>query len=340
MLRVVFRLRRECGEVCVVGMRSCVVVLLVVLGLVLGGCGSAGIPEEGASLDEMPALSAVALQEGERLRAVATTSIVGDVVRQVGGDQIDLQVLMPVGVDPHAFEPAPQDMARVADAHVVFASGAGLEVFLERLLDSAGGAARVVPLSAGVELHDVTGEDDDHGRGEADPHVWLDPNNVVVWTHNVEQALSALDPAHADAYAANAAAYAAELAALDAWIRGEVTRVPAADRKLVTDHTSFTYLARRYGFEQVGAVFPGYSTLSEPSARELAALEDAIRTLGVRAIFVGITVNPDLADRIATDTGTALVTLYTGSLSGPEGPAGDYVSLMRYNVSAIVGALE
>jgi len=325
----------------VVGMRFRVVVLLVVLGLALGGCRSAGTPEQGAHLDEMPALSAADLQEGERLRAVATTSIVGDVVRQVGGDQIDLQVLMPVGVDPHAFEPAPQDMARVADAHVMFASGAGLEVFLERLLDSAGRVAPVVPLSAGVELVDVAGEDDDHDHdhGEADPHVWLDPNNVMIWTHNVEQSLSALDPAHADVYAANAAAYAAELATLDAWIREEVARVPAADRKLVTDHTSFTYLAQRYGFEQVGAVFPGYSTLSEPSARELAALEDAIRALDVRAIFVGITVNPDLADRIATDTGTALVTLYTGSLSGPSGPAATYIEFMRYNTEAIVNAL-
>jgi ABC-type Zn uptake system ZnuABC Zn-binding protein ZnuA len=321
-------------------MRSRAAVLLVVVVLALGGCGSAGTTEEGAPLDEMPVLSAVALQAGDRLRAIATTSIVGDVVRQVGGDWIDLRVLMPVGVDPHSFEPAPQDMARVADAHVVFASGAGLEVFLERLLDSAGGEARVVPLSAGVELHGVAGEDGDHDHGEADPHVWLDPNNVVIWTHNVEQSLRALDPAHADAYAANAVAYAAKLAELDAWIREEVARVPAADRKLVTDHTSFTYLAQRYGFVQVGAVFPGYSTLSEPSARELAALEDAIRTLDVRAVFVGITVNPDLADRIVTDTGTVLVPLYTGSLSGPEGPAGDYISLMRYNVSAIVDALE
>jgi ABC-type Zn uptake system ZnuABC Zn-binding protein ZnuA len=109
---------------------------------------------------------------------------------------------------------------------------------------------------------------------------------------------------------------------------------------LVTDHTWFSYLARRYGFTQVGAVFPGYSTLAEPSAQELAALEDAIREFGVQAIFVSMTVNPDLAQRVADDTGTRLISLYTASLSEPGGPADDYLSLMRYNVAAIAGALH
>jgi ABC-type Zn uptake system ZnuABC Zn-binding protein ZnuA len=116
--------------------------------------------------------------------------------------------------------------------------------------------------------------------------------------------------------------------------------VPAGKRKLVTDHASFGYLARRYGFEQVGALFPGYSTLAEPSAQDLVALGDAIRAFDVRAVFVGLTINPDLAERVAGDTGTQLVYLYTGSLGEAGGSADDYVSFMRYDVSAIVEALR
>ncbi len=115
--------------------------------------------------------------------------------------------------------------------------------------------------------------------------------------------------------------------------------MPQANRLLVSDHTSFRYFGRRYGFEQVGSLVPGYSTLSEPSAQELAKLEDAVRARGVPAVFVGSTVSPKLAERVARDTGVALVPLYTGSLSAPDGPAPDYLAFMRYNVTAIVGAL-
>jgi len=299
-------------------------------------------------VDEMPPLSPVSLGEGEKLQVVATTSIVADVVQNVGGDLIDLTVLMPPGTDPHTFEPTPQDVVAVANAHVVFVNGAGLEVFLEPLLESAGvRKARVVPVSYGVELRESEGEHEEtgapesgHEHGGFDPHTWFDPHNVMVWVHNIEQALSALDPANARAYAANADAYQARLRDLDVWIREQVAQVPEANRKLVTDHTAFTYLAHRYGFEQAGAVVPGYSTLAAPSAQELAALEGIIRAFGVKAIFVGMTVNPDLARRIAQDTGIRLVFLYTGSLSEPGGPAGDYLSLMRYDVSAIVDALK
>jgi manganese/iron transport system substrate-binding protein len=319
--------------------------------LTTSGCwpGTEATPEHGHDADEMPSLSPATLDAGAKLQVVATTSIVADVVRNVGGDLIDLKTLMPVGADPHAFEPTPQDVAAVADAHVVFVNGAGLEEFLEPLLESAGEGVTVVPASYGVELLQFGGEHEEeagwgdpseHHHGGADPHTWFDPHNVMVWAYNVEHALSALDPAHAETYQANAEAYEAELEALDAWIQEQVAQVPEAHRKLVTDHTAFSYFARRYGFEQIGAVFPGYSTLAEPSAQELAALEDAIREHDVQAVFVGVTVNPDLAQRVAGDTGTRLVFLYTGSLSERGGPAGDYFALMRYNVSAITEALR
>jgi manganese/iron transport system substrate-binding protein len=293
--------------------------------------------------DEMPPLSAVALNEGERPQVVATTNIVADVVQNVGGDLIDLKTLMPVGTDPHTFEPTPQDVAAVVDAHVVFVNGAGLEIFLEHLLESAGEGVTVVPVSYGLELRQfehAQEQEGDHHHGEFDPHTWFDPTNVMVWTHNVEHTLSTLDPGNAEAYEANAGAYEAELEELDGWIREQLALIPEANRRLVTDHTSFSYFAHRYGFEQVGAVFPGYSTLAEPSAQDIAALEDAISEFDVTAIFVGLTINPDLAKRVAEDTGTELVFLYTGSLSEASGPAGDYISFMKYNVSAIAEALR
>lgn len=318
------------------GIRLAWGVPLVVIAALFAAVGCQPGTEEHRA-DVMPALSVVRLKEGDRLKAMATTSIVGDVARQVGGDLIDLQVLLPLGADPHAFDPTPRDAAALADAHVVFINGAGLEAFMGKLLESTGKKVSVVPVSFGIELLKLA-EEHDHEVG--DPHTWFDPNNVVVWVNNVEYALSALDPQHAEAYKANADAYRAKLRDLDAWIRAQVAQVPEANRKLVTDHETLGYFARRYGFEQVGAVIPGYSTLSAPSAQDLADLQEAIRKLEVKAVFVGKATNPDLARRVADDTGTKLVFVYHGSLSEPGGPAGDYLSLMRYNVEAIVDALK
>jgi len=314
------------------------VVILSLLLWAIGGCQSPGA----VTYDQMPSLSPVALGQGERLQVVATTSIVADVVRNVGGDRIDLKTLIPLGTDPHTFQPTPQDAAAVADAYVVFANGAGLEAFLAGLLESAGAGVAVVPVSYGVALRQFEGGGAGGGEREGgfDPHTWFDPNNVIVWTHNVERALSALDPGHAGVYEANAKAYRASLQELDGWIREQVAGVPERNRKLVTDHASFSYFAHQYGFEQVGAVFPGYSTLAQPAARDLAALEDAIREFDVKAVFVGNTVNPALAEQVAQDTGTRVVFMYTGSLSEPGGPAGDYLAFMRYDVEAVVEALR
>lgn len=324
-------------------------ILLAVVALLLfpaSGCRSASTttPAGGhGGDDEMPPLSPVSLGEGEKLQVIATTNIVADVVQNVGEDLIDLTTLMPLGTDPHAFEPTPRDAAAVADAHVVFVNGAGLEMFLDDLLESAGEGAMVVAASYGVELRQFEGEQEanehDYG-GSFDPHTWFDPNNVIVWTENIAHALSALDPDNAEAYAANASAYAAELRALDAWIREQLAQVPEGNRQLITDHTALSYFVHRYGFEQIGAVFPGYSTLAEPSAQDLAKLEDTIRAFDIEAVFVGLTINPDLAERVADDTGTQVVFLYIGSLSEPGGPADDYISFMRYNVVAIAEALR
>jgi manganese/iron transport system substrate-binding protein len=279
-------------------------------------------------------------QDG-KLSVVATTTIVGDVVKQIGGDAIMLSTVLPVQSDPHSFEPTPQDIARVAEADVIFANGAGLEEFLEPLIESAGAGDKVIDLSEGIQLIASTSNlETDQNDHHADPHVWTDPTNLILWTQVISETLSELDPANAETYRANAAAYQEQLAELDAWIREQVALIPPENRKLVTDHLTLVYFANEYGFSQVGAIIPGYSTLAEPSAQELAALVDRISELDVPAIFVGNTINPALADRLTEDTGTQLVFLYTGSLSEAGGEADSYLAYMKYNVSAIVNALK
>lgn len=302
--------------------------------LLLFACNSASQPEVGTS---------------NRLKVVATTTIVGDIVNNIASDALELTVLMPPGSDPHRYEPVPQDIARVADAEVIFVNGADLEESLLRTLENAAPDAQLISLSDEIELiqsspepdlHEHTEDPDDHDHTGGDPHVWTDPTLVKVWVDKIAQVLSERDPANAALYQANARDYAKELDELDRWIQEQVSQIPPEKRLLVTDHQSFAYFARRYGFEQVGAVIPGYSTLAEPSAQELANLEDAIRRLGVSAIFVDTAVNPTLAERVGRDTGTRLVRLYSGSLSQPDGEAGSYLDYMRYNVNAIVSALK
>lgn len=310
---------------------SAAALLAAVLLVSLAACSPAGRAET-------PAQTSPAA----RLKVVATTSIVGDVVRQVGGEYIDLDVLLPLGADPHGFEPSPRDIARIAGADLVFANGAGLEEFLQPLIRSAGGDAPVVEVSAGVRLIEGQGGGE-HPAEDAhtyDPHVWMDPNNVMIWVENIKNALSENDPGNAAVYAENAAGYRGQLQQLDAWIRGQAESVPAGRRSLVVDHLAYSYFAERYGFTQAAAIIPGFSTLSEPSAQEIALLEKTIREMQIKAIFVGNSINPALAERIAADTGAQIVRLYSGSLSEPGGEADTYLNYMRYNVNAIITALN
>jgi ABC-type Zn uptake system ZnuABC Zn-binding protein ZnuA len=308
------------------------------------GAPDAAQQEPGQAIE----LSAVDLAEGEKLKVVATTTIIGDLVRNVGDDMIELTTLLPIGADPHTFDPTPGDVAAVAGAHVVLINGLHLEEFLTELIENAGGEAPVVALSTDVAVQDsgeMTGdahsdEAEHHDHGGVDPHVWMSPANAMIMVRNIEHALSQLDPANAGAYAANAETYLAELKQLDEWVTEQIATIPEENRKMVTDHGAFGYYADRYGLEVVGTVLPAYSTNAEPSAQELADLEQAISDLGVKAVFVGTTVNPILAERVAEDTGIKLVPLYTGSLGEGDSGAESYLEYIRYNTRAIVEALK
>lgn len=181
--------------------------------------------------------------------------------------------------------------------------------------------------------------DEHHHHGDFDPHVWMDPTLIAAWTQKIAAALAEVDPASAGAYATRATALAAELHELDAWVREQVATVPVAKRILITDHDVLGYFAARYRFTLLDSIVPGSSTASEPSARHLAALRDAIAEHAVPAIFVGTTVNPQAAQVLADDLNIEVVSIYTGSLSAPDGPAATYRNFIRTNVERIVAAL-
>jgi ABC-type Zn uptake system ZnuABC Zn-binding protein ZnuA len=303
----------------------------------------------------LPALEAVELA-GAPLKVIATTSMIGDVVAQVGGEAIDLTTLMGAGQDPHSYQPGARELTAVANADVILVNGWDLEEALVHDLEQIGGntplialSANIAPLTLGADEHDEEDEaheeeGDDHGHSGADPHVWFSIENVVQWTRNVAQILSDLDPANAETYASNAAAYQAELAELAAYAEAQLSQIPEERRFLVTNHDAFGYLARDYGFTVLGTVIPGMSTLAEPSARDLAGLIEVMQEHGVCSIFTETTVSDALAQTVVGELShcdeVRVVKLYTGAV-GPAGSGADsYIGMFRTNVDAIVAGQQ
>jgi len=275
------------------------------------------------------------------LRVVAVENFLADVAQHVAGDRLVVSALMPVGADPHSFEPTPADAARVAASDVLIVNGARLEAFLDRMLANAGDQHRIIVASAGLTSRQPRPGEPPLDDPAGDPHFWLDPNNVIEYVHNIRDGLSQADPPGASVYAANAQAYAGQLQELDRWIGEQVGQLPPERRLLVTDHETLGYFADRYGFRVVGTIIPSVSSEASPSAQQLAQLVEQIRASGVRAIFLESGSNPQLADQIARETGVKVVNdLYTHSISAANGPAPDYIKMMRYDVTQIVEALK
>ena len=317
----------------------------VLLAAILSSCGpaKASNPTPAGQAGAPAAIQPATLAGGEKLRVVATTAILGDVVRNVGGDALDLTVLVGPGQDPHAYEPAPQDVAAIEKAQVVFENGLGLEAGLDSTIRAAASHGQpVVEVSTGVKIVGAGTAAPTPGAHETagNPHVWMDPANLNTWLHNLETTLSALDPQNAAAYHANAASYALKLADLDAYIQAEVAKIPVERRKLVTDHEALEYFAARYGFEIVGTVIPSYSTIAEPSAANLTDLINKIRAEKVPAVFVGTTANSKVADVVAQETGVKVLPLYSESLGAPGSGADTYLGMMRTDIDRIVKGLS
>ncbi len=288
------------------------------------------------------------------LNVVATFSILGDFVENVGGDLVDLTVLVGPDGDTHEYEPKPSDSVALSEAALVFENGLGLETWLDDLFEASGSGATRVTVSDGVEAAPANEEDEheeetheegeEHGdeHGEFDPHVWHSVPNAVQMVENVRAGLVAADPANAETYDANAEAYTAELQALDTYIRERVATLPEERRKLVTSHDTFGYFAREYGFEIVGAVLPSVSTENaDPGAGEIADLIEQVRAADVPAVFAENVTNPGLLEQVAASAGvTVAPTLYTDALGAAGTPGETYLSLERYNVDTVVTALE
>jgi manganese/iron transport system substrate-binding protein len=305
-------------------------------------------PDEPEGEAEIPKLKPVNLAAGQKLKALATTSIVGDIVKNIGGNQVELTILLPLNADPHTFEPTPADLIKVTEAQVVFANGMGLEGFLTKMIENAGQSA-MVEVSHGVPVRQMSeaehaAEEAEHEaephHDEGDPHTWTTPANAIIFAHNIAEALTALDPANSATYQANAKDYTAKLNEMDGWIKAQIATIPAENREMVADHLLFGYYADRYGLQQIGAVIPAFSTGAAPSANELAALENIVRQHHAKAIFVGSAVNPTLAQRVADDTGLKLVRLYTHSLGEAGSDVENYLDYLRHNTTAIVNALK
>lgn len=280
------------------------------------------------------------------IKVLAVETFLADITQNVAGDRLKVEALIPLGLDPHAFEPGPQDVAKISESQVLVVNGAGLETWLNPVLSNAGGQHTLIEASAGLKSRAAR-------EGEAveapsalhpdagDPHFWLDPLNAIQYVQNIRDELSRVDPAGGEVYAKNADAYILKLKDLDGWIRQQVAVIPPEQRRMVTNHESLGYFADRYGFTIAGTVLPSISTDASPSAQELARLVDQIRAVKVKAIFLETGSNPQLARQVAQETGVQVITdLNTHSITGPGGKAPTYLEMIRQNVEMIVAALK
>lgn len=327
------------------------IVSTVVISLLLIACAPVSLTATQQSKPVVPSNS------NTKLSVVATYSILGDLVANVGGDLVQIETLVGAGGDAHTFEPTPADSVKLIQATLIFENGLEFEPWLNDLYTSAQSQARRVVVSEKVEPraleeaehHEEEGEHaqeegaqhDEHQHGEFDPHIWQSVTNAKLMVETIRDALVAADPNNTATYQANAENYLAQLSELENWVEAEVAKLPAEHRKLVTSHDTFGYFAERYGFEVIGSALTSVSTeASEPSAAELAALVEQIKAIGVPAIFAENISNPRLMEQIAAEANVTLApTLYTDALGEPGSDGETYIKMMRYNVQTIVTAL-
>jgi zinc/manganese transport system substrate-binding protein len=275
-----------------------------------------------------------ALAQAEPLPVVASFSVLGDMVRQVGGEDVAVTVLVGPDSDSHVYEPSPNDTRRLATARLFVVNGLGLEGWMPRLIDSAGFKGRVVTATDGITPLQLN----EAGKTAPDPHAWQDLADGRIYVRNIAAALAAADPDHAAAYAQRAAAYDAELAVLDDWVKAEIGSVPPERRKIVTTHDAFQYFGHAYGVAFEAPV--GMNEESEPDARAVAGLIRQIRQQHIRALFIENMTDPRLLDQLARETGTKPAgSLFADALSKPGEGGESYAALFRYNVPAMVAAM-
>lgn len=284
----------------------------------------------------------VQAQAPEKLKVVATFSILGDLVRNVGGDRVEVATLVGPNGDAHVYSPTPADGRRLTEARVVVANGLKFEGWIDRLVKSSGTKAAKVEAAKGVKP--LKGEEDGHGHGHDhhggfDPHAWQSIANAKIYVANIRDALIAADAAGKATYDANAAEYLKKLDTLEAEVKGLVASIPADRRRIITSHDAFRYFENAYGIEFISP--QGVSTDAEASAKDVARIIQQIKREKIKAVFVENVSDTRLMERIAKETGAKIGDrLYSDALSEANGPAGTYIDMMRHNIKAFSTALS
>ncbi|TAJ24419.1 MAG: metal ABC transporter substrate-binding protein [Reyranella sp.] len=274
----------------------------------------------------------------DRIKAVATFSILGNLLAEVAGDRIDLAVLVGADIDAHTYQPRPTDARAVAEAKLLVSNGLGFEGWIDRLAKAAPFKGRAVVASAGVPTI-AAGHSHGHSHGHGpDPHCWQDVGRARRYVANIAKGLSEADAANAAHYRERAEAFDKRLAELDAWVKAEIAKVPADKRKAITGHDSFRYFAAAYGVQFQSP--RGFTTASEPSAKDVAALIRQVREQKIKALFVENMSNPNLVEQIARESGGVVgPRLYSDALSKADGPAPTYEKMMQHNVTALTAGM-
>ena len=269
----------------------------------------------------------------ERLKVLATFSILGDLVKNVGADRVEVSALVGPDSDAHVYAPSPADARKIADAKVVISNGLGFEGWMSRLVRASGSKAPIIVATNGTTVRKAVG-----ARGDADPHAWQSAANVKVYVANIRDALIAADPAGRGVFQTNAAGYLAKLDALDAEIKSAVAAIPAERRRVISSHDAFGYFQQAYGIEFIAP--QGVSTEAEASARDVARIITQIRQLKIPAVFLENVSDPRLMQRVAQETGARIGgKLYSDALTSEKGDAPTYLDLMRHNVKQLITAL-
>jgi zinc/manganese transport system substrate-binding protein len=279
--------------------------------------------------------SAPALAQ-EKLRVLATFSILGDLVRNVGGDRVEVSTLVGPNSDAHVYSPAPADAKKVAAAQVVITNGFGFEGWMARLVRASGSKASPTVATKGIKARKPAAHG--HGHDDTDPHAWQSVANAKIYVANIRAALIAADPAGKAAYEANATAYLEKLDALDKEVREAVATIPRDRRRIITSHDAFGYFQAAYGIEFIAP--QGVSTESEASARDVGRIITQIKRQKIPAVFLENITDPRLIQRIAAESGAKVGgQLYSDALTDEKGAAPTYIDLIRHNVRQLVSAL-
>ncbi|TXL69403.1 metal ABC transporter substrate-binding protein [Vineibacter terrae] len=283
-----------------------------------------------------------AAAQQQTLQAVASFSIIGDMLREVGGDRVEVTTIVGPDQDAHTYQPTPSNAKAVAAAKVLVVNGLGFEGWIERLARAAPFKGTRIVLTDGIAKPlqlDASGKSGHkHAHDAPDPHTWQDIANGRLYVRNIVAGLAAADPASADAYRQRGADYDRRLAGLDDWVRSQIATVPADKRKVITGHDAFQYFAKAYGVEFLAPI--GISTDQEPSAQQVAALIRQMQREHIKAVFIENMSNPKLVEQIARDAGGAVgPSLYVDALSKPGGPADTYEKMFRHNVPALVAGM-